>query len=103
MMLKTFNKEYKKKGGMIMLNEMRALKNTQDSIANHFGVTKERVRQWLLEFFGKEYDPRYDRRNAIIESMIDFSEHRTKEEFEMAFKSSEYYQMALDKTTYHVE
>lgn len=103
MMVKDFNKEYKKKGGMMMLNEMRALKQTQDTIANHFGVTKERVRQWLLEFFGKEYDPRYDRRNAIIESMVDFSEHRTAEEFHEAFKNSEYYEMALKNTTYDSE
>lgn len=103
MIVKTFNETYGDKGGMVILNEMRALKMKQDVIANHFGVTKERVRQWLLEFFGKKYDPRYDRRNSIIQSMIDFSEHRTKEEFEEAFKGTEYYQMALKNTTYDRE
>lgn len=100
MIIKTFNKEYKKKGGMLMLNEMRALMRPQQEIANHFGVTSGRIVQWFEEFYGSGYDPRYDRRTAIVESMVDFSELHNKEEFNEAFKNSEYYERALMLTKY---
>jgi hypothetical protein len=103
MMVKEFNKEYKRQGGIQMLNEMRALRRPQREIANQFGVSGERVRQWMVEFFGAAYDPRYDRRNAIIESMIDLRKHLGDEEFDRAFRSSEYYERAKNDTRYDSE
>lgn len=95
-----FNEKYPNCGGILKLTEMRAMKQTLDAIGNHFGVSKENVRLWLKDFYGVAYDPRYDRRNAIIDAMIDFSEYRSKEEFDEAFKTSEYYEMAIKRTHY---
>ena len=95
-----FNDKYLNCGGILKLTEMRAMKQTLDAIGNHFGVSKESVRLWLKDFYGKAYDPRYDRRNAIIDAMIDFAECHNKEEFDEAFKMSEYYGMALEETHY---
>jgi len=73
MNLKQFEKKYSKVGGMNKLIEMRALLMPLKNIAETFGVSRERVRQWMLEFFGEKYDPRPDRRKRkqeILESGI---------------------------------
>ena len=95
MKIKKFNEEYKNNGGIYALTEMTAFLNTQDSIAKHFGVVKERIRQWNKEFFGETYDPRYERRDLIIERMIQFYNKNTIEEFKEAYSGTEYYKEVL--------
>lgn len=95
MTVKEFNETYGKKQGLLMLTQMRSLSNTQDMIANHFGVSKERVRQWMLEFFGSEYDPRQERRDRMMNSMIDFARNHEIEDFKEAYNGSEYYNEVL--------
>lgn len=96
MEVKEFNKLYGgRKQGMIMLTQMRATSQTQDVIANHFGVTKERIRQWMVEFFGSEYDPRIDRKIRMMASMEDFARIHTENEFVEAYNGSEYFKEVL--------
>ena len=52
MTVKDFEKKYGKLGGIAKLTELRALLFSQDYIAEHFKVSKQRVKQWMLEFFG---------------------------------------------------
>lgn len=92
-----FNKNYAKKGGIMALTEMRALMITQDFIAKQFGVSKEGVRWWMDKFFGGKYDPREPRREAIINSMLDFATHNSQEEFLEVYKKSEYLQVAINR------
>jgi len=95
MNIEKFEKKYGKYGGMTKLAELRTLLFSQDYIAGVFKVTKERIRQWMLLFFGSVYDPREDRREAIKTGMIDFAKHNTQEEFCRAFKKSPYYKDVL--------
>jgi len=97
MTVKEFDEKYGLKGGITKLTELRSLFYTQEYIAAHFSVTRERVRQWMLEFFGSAYDPRPDRREMIIASMVDFAKTNPKEEFDFAFKGTEYYKEVLEK------
>lgn len=97
MVVKEFEDKYKSKGGMKKLTEFRSLLVSQDQIATHFGVGKQRVRQWMLEFFGAVYDARPDRRDAIINSMVDFAMMNPPSEFDAAYKNSPYYKEALKK------
>ena len=103
MSIKEFNKEYRNCGGIQKLNEMRALRRPQKEIANQFNVTAGSIPLWMEQFFGSAYDPRYDRRNVIIQSMMDLLKHLGREEFDVAFKSDEYYQRALDGNLYDSE
>lgn len=96
MNVKEFNTVYGRKQGMLMLTQMRSMDATQDSIANHFGVTKERVRQWMLEFFGVEYDPRVGRKERMVNSMIAFAKKNSVDDFREAFVGSEYYDEVLE-------
>lgn len=52
-------------GGIAKLEEFRSLLSPLSEIADHFGVVKERVRQWMREFYGG-YDPRKLRRERKI-------------------------------------
>lgn len=58
----TFEKMYSEKGGLIQLRLMMDSLYTLKRIAEHFGVSRERVRQWTKEMFGVKYDPREARR-----------------------------------------
>lgn len=98
MTVKEFNKLYGgRKQGMIMLTQMRSMAYPQDEIASHFGVVKERVRQWMVEFFGCEYDPRIDRRNKMMSCMLDFAKIHPIDEFYEAYRGSEYYKEVLEE------
>lgn len=92
-----FNEKYGKKGGIAKLTESRALMLTQDAIAKHYGVSKERIRQWMEKFFGGIYDPRAPRRIAFVDCMIEFAKANSEEEFHEAYKTHEYYQLALER------
>jgi len=95
MQVKKFEEKYGTKGGIQKLTELRSLFFTQDYIAKQFGVSKERVRQWMLEFFGSRYDPRPDREEAVIANMIEFARNNPLEEFNSAFRGTEYYKKVL--------
>lgn len=97
MTVKEFEDKYKEKGGMQKLTELRSLFYNQKYIATHFGVSRERVRQWMVEFFGSAYDPRMDRKEMIINSMVEFAHNNPKKDFDAAFRGTEYYKEALEK------
>lgn len=94
-----FNERYKDKGGIGKLNEFRALLFTHSYIGNHFGVDRQRVKQWMEELYDKSYDPRKSRREAIVESMIDFAKVHTEQEFRNAFyfTNKEWFLQALSE------
>lgn len=95
--IKLFNETYKEKGGIAKLNEMKALLLTTKFISDHFGVSKERVKQWFNEIWKEPYDPRPTRRQLIIESMIAFAKANTESEFYHAFRyhNEDYFICAL--------
>ncbi len=95
MNVQEFNKKYKSKGGIEELTRLRSMLYTKSYIGSHFGVTPDRVRQWTVQFFGSAYDPRPDRKEAIIHNMIEFARHNTRVDFKFAFRSSEYYKETL--------
>lgn len=98
MTVKEFNDKYKADyGGIVQLTEMRALMLPLEQIATYFGVTKERVRQWMEEFFGLPYDPRPLRRREIVSSMVDFARNNTLDEFSRAYSGTDYYGEAYDR------
>ena len=53
---------YGSRGGFDQIDIMIKRLCTLQQIAEHFGVSRERVRQWSVEIFGKKYDPRTMRR-----------------------------------------
>ena len=64
--INNFKDKYKNKGGIKVLSMMRENCETLASIAYHFGVSKERICQWMEELFDEKYDPRKRRREAKI-------------------------------------
>ncbi len=85
MNVREFDEKYKKFGGIKTLTKMRGTLATQEAIAIAYRVSKERVRQWMLEFFGDVYDPRPERKESIIQSMIDFAKMNPYEDFKYAY------------------
>ena len=63
----SFEIKYKDKGGLIKLREMMNDNETLSDIGRHFGVTRDRVRQWVHEYFQIKYDPRYARRQIVVD------------------------------------
>ncbi len=93
-----FNSKYKEKGGMDELSKLRSLLFTRKYIASHFGVTNDRVRQWMIIFFGSDgYDSRPERKEAIMESMVDFARSNNVLDFKLAFRGNEYFKETLSK------
>ena len=109
MKIQNFNKQYKEEGGIVKLNEFRSMSASLETMAIHFQVSRERIRQWFKEFYKEQYDPRPERRKRIIESMIEFASKNTEEDFKEAFGTynTEYYAIALstcyDKGIYRIE
>lgn len=91
----SFERKYGHYGGIKQLAKMRNSFFPLKTIALHFKVSQERVRQWMLEIFGSSYDPRPDRRNEAIKKMVKFYFNHSKEEFDKKFKGTAYYQEAL--------
>ena len=96
MTVKEFEVKYGDKGGIQKLSELRSLFANQGYIASHFGVSRERVRQWMLEFFGNSYDPRMDRKEVLVAGMVEFAKNNPKKDFRIAFSNTEYYREALE-------
>ena len=90
-----FEIKYGDKGGMGRLIQMKNNLSPQKEIAEHFGVTQERVRQWIWEFFGIKYDPRLDRRRIVLREMLNYAINNSFEEFSNKYKGKKYYHSAL--------
>jgi hypothetical protein len=97
MTLKDFENKYAIKGGMQKLTELRSLYFTNRYIAYHFGVSQQSVVNWMLQFFGSRYDPREDRKEAIIANMVEFAKNNPLIDFKYAFKGTEWYKEALER------
>jgi len=69
MNIEEFNEKYKEQGGIKQLSSMRENLDTLKKISECFGVSGERARQWMIEFFEEKYDPRYKRRKKAIEAI----------------------------------
>lgn len=69
MMIKDFNNKYIENGGIKQLSDMRENLKSLKEISEHFSVSIERVRQWMVDFFGEKYDPRYERRKKTIRAI----------------------------------
>ena len=65
--IETFNKTYKRKGGIKQLSLMRENLESLNEISKRFGVCKERARQWMTEIFHENYDPRNERKRKKVE------------------------------------
>jgi len=92
---KKFETKYGDKGGLGRLIQMKNNLSPQKEIAEHFGVTQERVRQWIWEFFGVKYDPRYERRKTVLREMLNYAINHSFEEFCEEHKDKKYYHSAL--------
>ena len=88
MIVKDFETRYGRFGGMKKLTEMRSLYYTKKYIADHFEVSQERVRQWMLIFFGVPYEPQPERREAVCANMVEFAQNNSFEDFRRAFRGS---------------
>ena len=81
-----FNDKYREAGGMSKLIDMKATLQPVESIAKNYGVTREAVKCWMKELFDCEYDPRIERREAIIKEMVEYAKSHTEENFYEMFK-----------------
>lgn len=92
-----FEKEYGDKGGIKILEEFVDNGFTTKFIGDHFGVTKERVGQWIEEIFGEKYDPRQMRKEYRIEKMIEFAMENSEDKFREAYYYTDkyYHDLAL--------
>ena len=75
-----FNRKYGTKGGLLKFAKMMDDLESINSIAGHFGVSGERVRQWAEELGGSHYDPRKVRRDRMIGVIQSLLEKNSKEE-----------------------
>lgn len=97
MKVEKFEKLYKQEGGMSKLTELRALFYTHEYIADVFKVSPFTIAGWMKDFFGSNYDPRPDRREAVMANMVEFARMHTKENFDFAFRGTEYYREVLSR------
>lgn len=97
MNVENFNSKYGEKGGIKKFTELRSLFFSTKYIAEHFGVSKERVKQWMLEFFGSVYDVRDEIDEAIKNGMIEFAKNNNYKEFRRAFRNTPYYKEVLEE------
>ena len=94
-----FEEKFKDKGGLEILKEFMENSFTLDFIGDHFGVTKERVAQWIKEIFGEKYDPRETRKEYRITAMVEFGKTVPEEKFKEAYYYTDkyYHDLALSE------
>jgi hypothetical protein len=95
--LDSFDLKYNDRGGFKKLSELQALKCTVKTISDHFEVDRSTASMWLRRFFGENYDPRKERKEAFIQSMVEFSKTHTILDFWITYnrKSGDYVKEAL--------
>lgn len=95
--VKNFDDKYKKRGGFSVLDWMKGEGFSTEFIGDHFGITRERVRQLIKDIYNIEYDPRIERKEKIINSMLKFAKKHSLEEFRDAYyyTGKYYYDIAL--------
>ena len=98
MNIEEFNKKYMNQGGFNQLTEMRALCFRTVYIAKHFDVSADTVRVWMNQYFGLTADPRQGRKAEIIKAMVEFSRFNHKDQFDFAYRGTEYYKEALQES-----
>tara|TARA_R100000789_G_scaffold97681_1_gene100513 strand:+ start:786 stop:1130 length:345 start_codon:yes stop_codon:yes gene_type:complete len=84
--IRYFDEKYVVQGGIKRLTEMKNNLRTLDDIAEQFNVSKERVTQWMVEFFDERYDPREERRNRKIHFMLKYLKKHGIDGFEKVSK-----------------
>lgn len=97
MKIQRFETEYGDKGGIRKLTEMRAMMYKLTAIGSHFGVGRDTVSNWTKRFFGDKHDARFDRKAAVMNSMIDFAKNNPYRDFIFAYEGTEYYNEVLQK------
>jgi len=88
---KLFNKRYGEKGGINQLFKMKSQLCTLKEIGGHFGVGRERVRQWMLELIKDKYDPRIARRKKRIEEIKNMLKNTPSEDVQKLKMVNTYY------------
>lgn len=91
-----FNQKYNSKGGIKTLTNFRENYDTLLTISKHFKVSKERVRQWMKEMF-KGYDPRTERREAKIKTIIDLIKRLGEKEVRKMGFNKQYFKIAIKR------
>lgn len=97
MNVKEFDAKYKTRGGFNVLDYMKGERFSTTYIGRHFGLTRERVRQIIKDIYHINYDPKPERKEKIIESMLKFASKHPVEEFREAYyyAGKHYYEVAL--------
>lgn len=100
MTISEFDEKYISKGGFKSLDNFKEELMTLPFIAKHFGVDKETVRAWFIDLYGITYDPRQQRKERIINSMLKFAETHTIVEFKETYyyAAPHYYNEAVAET-----
>lgn len=95
--LEKFNDKYGYRGGFAKLNEMIRELKTQNEICAHFKIGKETLRDWSRKFFGKQYDPRVERREKKVEILLNIMRTNSEKRCQWMLKheNREYYTEAL--------
>jgi len=91
------DQKYKSKGGIHKLEEFRALQSTLTSIANHFGVCRERASDWMNELFDTPYNPRGARREERVKRAMESIRQIGWIETKKTFKNKSYLEEALKR------
>jgi len=93
------DEKYNECGGFKKLLEMKIELKSLEEISKVFNVSKERIRQWMIELFGTNYDPRRDRRENRINFILDFiKQNGTKEAIKMFERTNKsYVQEAINR------
>lgn len=90
-----FNDKYTERGGFQRWYEMRDNLCTLQSIANHFGMCRDRVRQLMIELFNEKYDPRLARKRKKINMLIEYMKENGIDKTKQTFKKTSHYYMKI--------
>lgn len=95
--IKLFHEKYKLRGGFNVLDWMKEERFSTEYIGDHFGITRERVRQIIHDIYGIDYNPKIERKERIINSMLKFAMKHSPEEFREAYyyAGKHYYDIAI--------
>ena len=104
MTIERFDQIYGDRGGTQKLFSMKVNLATLKEISLQFGVSRERVRQWIKELYGEEYDPRMKRHNNLIMEIAGSIEMIGLDETKRKYKNAKHIREAtkvLDVSNQH--